>query len=139
MCPSVSISDANLEVSNSSPKSDVLKLRPSPSPQEDQVETLPPLVSAGDFLTPDRLEYLGSLRVHDGKPNEIKKGIPLQMIPGIEGPKTSNLPLGTCNRTNHPSKSSNTIMCKSQLRSQTIEKKMESSKKMHSSIDCPKQ
>lgn len=59
MCSSVSISNANLEVSNSSPqifsKSDVLKLRPSPSPQEDQVETLPPLVSAGDFLTPDRL------------------------------------------------------------------------------------
>lgn len=26
------------------------------------------------------------------------------MIPGIEGPKTSNLPLGTCNRTNHPIK-----------------------------------
>lgn len=38
------------------------------------------------------------------------------MIPGIEGPKTSNLPLGTCNRNNHPSKSSNTIMCESQLR-----------------------
>ena len=61
------------------------------------------------------------------------------MIPGIEGPKTSNLPLGTCNRTNHPSKSSNTITVSAngQLR-QTLEKKW-NLQKLDSSIDCPKQ